>query len=139
MIRTESRTVAAVIFLWGIILFSSSPVFLAHGLINVKVVVSSKFVFFFNFFVGRKDGLILRLFKKFQKVSLFKVSVFDWEVSIMCVLVNTGQYLLGCVTKSTERETFKKYFCFLFGGMGEGSDITTFQKVRSFLTLVIFY
>ena len=53
------------IFLWGIILFSSSPVFLAHGLINVKV-VPSKFVFFFNFFVGRRDGLIVRLFKKFE-------------------------------------------------------------------------
>ena len=66
---------AAVIFLWGLVLFSSSPVFLAHGLINVKV-VPSKFVFFFNFFVGRRDGLILRLFKKFQEVSLFKVSVF---------------------------------------------------------------
>ena len=44
IIRTESRTVAAVIFLWGLVLFSSSPVFLAHGLINVKV-VSSKSVF----------------------------------------------------------------------------------------------
>ena len=28
---------AAVILLWAIILLSSSPVFLAHGLINVKV------------------------------------------------------------------------------------------------------
>ena len=35
--RTESRTVAAVILLWAIVLLSSSPVFLAHGLINVKV------------------------------------------------------------------------------------------------------
>ena len=37
LFRTERRTVAAVILLWAIVLLSSSPVFLAHGLINVKV------------------------------------------------------------------------------------------------------
>ena len=39
--RTESRTVASVILLWAIVLFSSSPVFLAHGLINGQCVFKS--------------------------------------------------------------------------------------------------
>ena len=56
--RTERRTVAAVILLWAIVLLSSSPVFLAHGLINVKVTVMINVKTLYADCDGRMKGVV---------------------------------------------------------------------------------
>ena len=58
LFRTERRTVAAVILLWAIILLSSSPVFLAHGLINVKVMMMINVKTLYADCDGRMKGVV---------------------------------------------------------------------------------